>query len=73
MKTDIQLTDKQTALLNQLEKLFEFAPASNLSKSIHEVFFNYLLNNKDLFPDDFETIVSDFYFLILFMRGSEMI
>ncbi|MCW3105066.1 MAG: hypothetical protein JWO09_3506 [Bacteroidetes bacterium] len=73
MKSEIILNDNQIALLNQLEKLFEYAPAESISKSLHEVFFSYLQNNTDTFPDNFETIAGDFQFLMQFIREAEKI
>lgn len=71
MNQTIQFSDDQITLLNQLEKLFEYASPESISKSLHEVFFSYLQNNNDVFPDDFATTAGDFQFLIRFMRGAE--
>ena len=53
-------------VIKSLEELFEFSPPDSLRRSLNFVFFNFLLNNKDL-PLDFETITEDFYFLINFL------
>ena len=63
--------NKIAELHEKLEALFDFAPPASLRKSIYHVFFNYLLEKDKVFPKDFETIVSDFYFLMLFLQEAE--
>lgn len=52
----------------RLKTLFEFAPPDSLRKSLIEVFFSFLLHNRQHFPADFERITEDFYFLIDFLE-----
>ncbi len=54
-------------VMESLEELFEFADPDSLRRSLNHVFFNFLLNNKDALPEDFDTITEDFYFLINFL------
>lgn len=57
--------DKQT--LKELEELFSFAPPEDLMRSLHVVFFAYLINNNEAYPQDHRMIVEDFYFLMNFL------
>ncbi len=61
----------ETDVLKKLNDLFEFSSPQSLRKSIHEVFFNYLLHNHQNLPVNFNTITSDFYFLIQFLQEAE--
>jgi hypothetical protein len=54
-------------LIESVDELFEFADPESIRRSLNHVFFNYLLNNKDSLPEDFDTITEDFYFLINFL------
>lgn len=54
-------------LTGHLRELLEFSEPDSLRKSINYVFFNFLLNNKNSLPPDFDTITEDFYFLIKFL------
>jgi hypothetical protein len=71
MKTDTNSTDSNHTPIKTINDLFLFASPESLQKSINEVFFSYLLHNKDLFPDDFEEIVTDVRFLLLFLKQAE--
>ena len=55
--------------INRLETLFEFASPESLRKSIHHVFFSFLINDKEILPNDFERISTDFYFLLDFLNN----
>lgn len=57
---------KQT--IKELEELFEFAPPESLMRSVHHVFFAYLIYNTELYPQDHRKIVEDFYFLMNFLE-----
>ncbi|MNS09955.1 hypothetical protein D3C72_414540 [compost metagenome] len=51
--------------------LFEFTTPNSLQKSLHYVLFNYL-NQKDLvLPDNFQTIIEDFYFLLAYLQEAQ--
>ncbi|RKS25485.1 hypothetical protein CLV94_0519 [Flavobacterium endophyticum] len=51
--------------------LFEFTTPHSLQKSLHYVLFNYL-NQKDLvLPDNFQTIIEDFYFLLAYLQEAQ--
>lgn len=51
--------------------LFEFTTANSLQKSLQYVLFNYL-NQKDLvLPDNFPTIIEDFYMLLVFLQEAQ--
>lgn len=58
----------ETVMTKELAELFDFAPSKSLQKSLHEVFFSYLIHTKQTPPENFDTIVSDFYFLIRFLQ-----
>ena len=55
----------------KLQELFEMTEAQSLRRSLTHVFFNFLLDNKDTLPPDFNTIAEDFYFLIRFLEQAE--
>lgn len=63
--------DKPHSPLKTIDDLFLFASPQSLQKSINEIFFNYLLTNKEFFPDDFEEIVTDVRFLLAFLKEAE--
>jgi hypothetical protein len=54
-----------------LNDLFDFAEPGSLRRSLNHVFFDFLINNKDCLPADFETITGDFYVLIRFLDRVE--
>ena len=56
---------KQT--IKELEELFSFSPPESLMRSVHQVFFTYLINNTEPYPEDHRKIVEDFYFLMNFL------
>lgn len=52
-------------------KLFEFTTPHSLQKSLHYVLFNYL-NQKDLvLPDNFQNIIEDIYFLLVYLQEAQ--
>ncbi len=53
--------------IRQLNLLFEFASPESLKESITEIFFRYLMDNHNVLPQNFETIVSDVYYLLQFV------
>ncbi|PBQ33801.1 hypothetical protein CNR22_19105 [Sphingobacteriaceae bacterium] len=59
-------------VITSLEELFEFAEPHSLRRSLNHVFFNFLLNNKNSLPQDFDTITEDFYFLIDFLEKADL-
>ena len=61
----------ETALTQNLNELFDFAPPHSLRNNIHEVFFSYLLDKDRILRENFDTIVTDFYFLIKFLEAVE--
>lgn len=65
-------SEKSSNLLKELEELFSFVPPSQLRKSIHKIFSNYLQtihNETDL--EEFKIIAEDFYFLYRFLEKVE--
>ncbi len=53
----------------ELETLFEYAPADSIQKSLRAVFFCYLMNtNEGVIPEDFDAVVSDLYYLTDFIQ-----
>lgn len=58
-------------LNTSLEELITFAEPGSLRRSLNHVFFDFLVNNKDCLPADFETITADFYVLIRFLDRVE--
>lgn len=73
MSTSKNQTDKSKIMTEQVSDLFFFATPSQLRKSVHQVFFNYL-NQKELVrSENFQEIASDFYFLINFLQAAEII
>ena len=59
-------------LTKDIETLFDFAPPESLQKSLRTVLFSYLMNtDKDLVPEDFNTVVSDIYYLTDFIQKGE--
>ncbi len=57
-------------IINGLEELFLFAPPDTLRKSVNQVFYSYLIQNKNL-PEDFKTIAEDFYLLVDFLEKAD--
>ena len=55
--------------IKELELLFEFAAPESMQKSLRTVLFSYLMNtDKDLVPEDFNTVVSDLHYLTDFIQ-----
>jgi len=59
-------------IIEGLEDLFSFAPPDTLRKSVNQVFYSYLIQNKTL-PEDFKTIAEDFYLLVDFLEKADQI
>ncbi|MCW3084790.1 MAG: hypothetical protein JWP12_2156 [Bacteroidetes bacterium] len=62
---------KMKAITDNVDELFSFAPPENLQRTVHELFFSYLISNEDVFNNDFKEIVSDVQFLIQFIKQAE--
>lgn len=50
---------------------FEFTTPHSLQKSLHYVLFNYLNQKNLVLPDNFQTIIEDFYFLLSFLQEAQ--
>ncbi|MBA3704645.1 MAG: hypothetical protein H0W84_01705 [Bacteroidetes bacterium] len=61
--------DKQ--IIYELEELFTFSPPNTLRRSINEIFYSYLISNKEVLPTNFGSIAEDFYFLIDFLKKAD--
>jgi hypothetical protein len=57
--------------LEQLRLLFDFAPPESIRRTMTELFVRYILTHHALLPEDFETIASDFYYLLQFLQDIE--
>lgn len=51
--------------------LFEFTTANSLQKSLQYVLFNYLNQKNLVLPDNFPTIIEDFYMLLAFLQEAQ--
>jgi hypothetical protein len=60
-------------LLQKTKELFDFAPPSSLRQSLHAVLFDYLSHIKHEPPANFQSVVSDFYFLMNFLEGAKVV
>jgi hypothetical protein len=57
--------------LEQLRLLFDFAPPESIRKTTTELFVRYIMTHHTLLPEEFETIASDFYYLLQFLQDIE--
>lgn len=51
--------------------LFEFTTPQSLQKSLHYVLFNYLNQKNLVLPDNFQTLIEDFYFLLAYLQEAQ--
>ncbi len=51
--------------------LFEFTTPNSLQKSLNYILFNYLNQKNLILPDNFQTIIEDFYFLLTYLQELE--
>lgn len=51
--------------------LFEFTTSNSLQKSLNYILFNYLNQKNLILPDNFQTIIEDFYFLLTYLQELE--
>lgn len=58
-------------LIASLEELLDFTEPDSLRRSLQQVYFNFLLHNKDCLPANFNTITEDVYFMIQFLDRVE--
>jgi hypothetical protein len=65
MSEEKNLSDER--ILKQLELLLDFTTPESIKKSTTEIFMRYLMDNHSVLPQDFETIVSDVYYLLRFI------
>lgn len=63
--------DSKDERLIQLDNLFQFAPPTQLRRSITRVFFGFLIHGTEELPGDFNRTAEDFYFLIDFLEEME--
>lgn len=68
--TDRKVVINET-VIEELSDLFEFTSPTSMRKSLHHVFYSFLLYSCDTLPGDFERITTDFYFLINFLQRIE--
>ncbi|MCW3105016.1 MAG: hypothetical protein JWO09_3456 [Bacteroidetes bacterium] len=57
-------------IVKDLEGLFSVAPPDTLRRSVNQVFYSYIINNKAL-PDELETIAEDFSMLVDFLEKAD--
>lgn len=59
-------------LINDIQILCEVAPANRLKQSLDSIFKDYLLGiNQELMPNNFVTVVNDYYNLQNFIEKLE--
>lgn len=59
-------------LINDIQILHEVAPMKRLKQSLDSIFKDYLLGiNQELMPNDFTTVVNDYYSLQNFIEKLE--
>lgn len=71
MKTNDQTRTKKATLEQLSNELFEFTSPNSIKRSIHYVLFHYLSQSDLILPDNFASIIQDFYFLINFLQDAE--
>ena len=71
MKTNDPTHAKNQTLEQLSSELFEFTSPNSIKKSLHYVLFQYLGQSDLIPPDNFATLMQDFYFLIAFLHHAE--
>lgn len=58
-------------LVNQLDNLVSFSPPGTIRKSILKVYLQFIINEHEALPIDFDEIACDLYMLIDFLTRAE--
>ena len=58
-------------IINELDSLLDFSPPEAFRKSILKVYLQYIINEHEALPNDFENVACDFSMLIDFFTMAE--
>jgi hypothetical protein len=59
--------DLREERLKHLDKLLLFAPPEQYRKAVQTILFAYLLEQDEIFPEDYHKVIEDISFLIDFL------
>lgn len=58
-------------MVKRLDDLLSFSPPGQMRQSLLTVYLQYIIDEHDVLPIDFEDIATDFWFLIEFFNTAE--